>query len=134
MLGNQIDARRAIRTWERSLATTWQRSPVWVHGDVSQGNLLVKNGRLAAVIDFGMLAIGDPACDLSIAWTLFRNESRNAFRATISLDPGTWARGRAWALWKALIAAAGLTTTNAVEASQCWTVLEQVLHDGAVDA
>ena len=85
--------------------TTWSGSPVWVHGDVSAGNLLVQEGRLSAVIDFGQLTIGDPACDLAIAWTLFSGESREIFRAMLPLDADTWARGRAWTLWKALIIA-----------------------------
>jgi aminoglycoside phosphotransferase (APT) family kinase protein len=82
---------------------------------------------LSAIIDFGMLAAGDPACDLSIAWTLLEGESRATFRSLLPLDPGTWARGRAWTLWKALIVAAGLTVTNAAEASQPWSVIDEVL-------
>ena len=65
--------------------------------------------RLSAIIDFGTLAVGDPACDSSIAWKLLQGESRGTFRAMLPVDPGTWARGRAWTLWKALIVAAGLT-------------------------
>ena len=78
---------------------------MWVHGDVAAGNLLQREGRLSAVIDFGGLAVGDPACDLAIAWTLFSGsgESRRAFRDALSLDDRTWARARGWALWKALI-------------------------------
>jgi len=74
-----------------------------VHGDVTNSNLLVTNGRLCAVLDFGCSAVGDPACDLAIAWTFFRGESRRAFRHTLGVDDGTWARGRGWALWKALV-------------------------------
>ena len=57
--------------WEDALAAAWTRSPVWFHGDVADGNLLVRDGRLAAVIDFGTSGVGDPACDPVIAWTLF---------------------------------------------------------------
>lgn len=128
-LESSIDIRAATEVWERALATTWQRSPVWIHGDISVGNLLVRAGRLSSVIDFGMLGTGDPACDLSIAWTLFRGESREVFRATLSLDDATWARGRAWALWKALIVAAGLTETNVVEAKQSKRTIDEVLTD-----
>ena len=101
----------------------------WVHGDVSAGNLLVQGGRLSAVIDFGNLGVGDPACDLSIAWKLFADESREAFRAMLPLDSGTWARGRGWTLWKALIVEAGLTNTNASEAAQPWRIIDEVLVD-----
>ncbi len=96
----KVEAITAI--WELALSSTWQRSPVWIHGDIALGNLLVSNGQLSAVIDFGQLAIGDPACDLAITWTLFKGESREAFRNAIKLDNDTWARGCGWALWKAL--------------------------------
>jgi aminoglycoside phosphotransferase (APT) family kinase protein len=84
---------------------------------------------LKSVIDFGMLAVGDPACDLAITWTLFQGKSREVFRTMLPFDANTWARGRAWTLWKALIVGAGFTDTNAVEASQSWRVLDEVLTD-----
>ena len=93
----------------------------------------MRAGRLSAVIDFGMLGVGDPACDLSIAWTLFSDESREAFRALLPLDAGTWARGRAWTLWKALIVAAGLAETNPVEAARPWRVIDEVLRRRSID-
>lgn len=99
-LKDKIDVNAATKVWEKALATTWRGSPVWVHGDISAGNLLVQNGRLFAVIDFGQLAVGDPACDLAIAWTLFKGKSREAFRAGIPLDEGTWARGLGWTLYR----------------------------------
>jgi aminoglycoside phosphotransferase (APT) family kinase protein len=133
-LRDRIDADAATEVWEAALSTTWKRSPVWIHGDVSAGNLLIQAGRLSSVIDFGMLGVGDPACDLSIAWTLFGGKSREAFRAMLPLDPDTWARGRAWTLWKALIVAAGLTKTNAVEAAQPWHVIDKVLEGRSIDA
>jgi aminoglycoside phosphotransferase (APT) family kinase protein len=131
-LKGRIDADAATEVWETALMTTWDRPPVWVHGDVSAGNLLVQAGRLHAVIDFGMLGVGDPACDLAIAWTLFETESRKTFRALLPLDPGTWARGRAWALWKALILAAGLTAGQADETKRCWRIIEAVLQGSTI--
>lgn len=102
---------------------------MWVHGDLSAGNLLVQEGRLSTIIDFGQLAVGDPACDLAIAWTLFEGKSRKAFREMLPLDAGTWARGRAWTLWKFLIVAAGLTDWNALGATQPWRIIDEVLAD-----
>jgi len=102
-LEDEIDARTAIEAWEAALATTWTDSPVWVHGDISPTNLLVVDGRLSAVIDFGCAAVGDPACDVAIAWTFYFGESREAFRAGLPFDDATWTRGRGWVLWKALI-------------------------------
>ena len=129
VLKNKIDTDAATELWQKALSSSWQYPSVWVHGDISAANLLVKDGRLSAVIDFGGLAIGDPACDLVIAWKFFRSESRKTFRKMLPLDADTWARGRAWALWKSLIVAAGFTETNAVEATQCWNTINEVLTD-----
>ena len=126
-LKDKIDANAAIEVWEAALATTWQNPPVWVHGDISPSNLLLRKGQLSGVIDFGQLTAGDPACDLAIAWTLFENESRKIFRAHLPLDDGTWARGRAWALWKALLVSAGFTKTHAIETSRSWHIIGEVL-------
>jgi len=130
VLEDDIDAARARRTWESALEGKWSIAPVWVHGDISQGNLLLVNGRLSAVLDFGLIAIGDPACDLSIAWTLFRGESRCLFRQMLAVDEQTWARGRAWTLWKALIVAAKLAQTNAAEMQEPLQVIRNVLAEG----
>jgi aminoglycoside phosphotransferase (APT) family kinase protein len=102
-LGARIDGAAALRTWEAALARPWDAAPVWVHGDVTPSNLLLRDGRLAAVLDFGCLAVGDPACDTVMAWTCFEGAASAAFQRALPLDEGTWARGRAWALWKALI-------------------------------
>lgn len=91
------------------------------------GNLLVDKDRLCAVIDFGQLATGDPACDLAIAWTFFKGESRQEFKQVLSLDEATWARARGWALWKALIIASGLIDGNSVEARDSWRIIEEVI-------
>lgn len=88
---------------DRALASRWTAEPVWVHGDVTDGNLLVADGRLSAVIDFGSSAVGDPACDLVIAWTRFDAGTAAAFREAVALDAATWDRAAGWALWKALI-------------------------------
>ncbi len=102
-LGNRIDSRAALEVWDAALRTHWTGTPVWVHGDISPDNLLLVGGRLAAVIDFGCCAAGDPACDLAIAYTFFDGNAREAFRDRVGLDSATWARARGWALWKALI-------------------------------
>ena len=98
-----IDHRAAQATWRLALASRWPGTPVWVHGDIAAGNLLVRNGQLHAVIDFGQLAVGDPACDLALAWTLLDRHSRAIFRANLQLDEPTWQRARGWALWKQLL-------------------------------
>ena len=116
-------AEGATKIWNLAVKSTWQYPPVWVHGDIAIGNLLVNNGQLSAVIDFGQLGIGDPACDLAISWTLFTGASRDAFRSALNLDKDTWARGRGWALWKALCWA--FPGEKRVD----WRVVDEVLAD-----
>ncbi len=128
-LKNKINTSLATEVWETALSTSWENQPVWVHGDISAGNLLVHDGKLSAIIDFGQLAVGDPACDLAINWTLFHGKSREAFQKTLLLDKGTWARARGWTLWKALVVAAGLTNPNNSESKQCWRIIEDVIAD-----
>jgi aminoglycoside phosphotransferase (APT) family kinase protein len=128
-LQDKIDTKLALEIWESTLATSWEKTPVWLHGDISTGNLLVDNGRLSAVIDFSGVCIGDPACDFAIAWTFFDTESRRVFKETLQTDDATWLRGCAWALWKALIVEAGLTDTNAVEKQQSSSTLKTILSD-----
>lgn len=131
VLSGSIDTDAATAVWDEALVAKWQGSPVWFHGDVAAGNLLVRNGRLNAVIDFGTSGVGDPACDLSIAWTLLEGESREAFRAHLPLDRATWARGRGWTLWKALIVLAQLpgTTPDPPEIERSRHALDEVLAD-----
>jgi aminoglycoside phosphotransferase (APT) family kinase protein len=112
VLADELDVEAATAVWEAALATIWERPPVWVHGDVTNSNLLVQDGRLSAVLDFGCSAVGDPACDLAITWTYFHGDSREAFRHGLALDEGTWARGRGWALWKALITRARVVPSD----------------------
>lgn len=128
-LKGRIDTDIVTEIWETACATSWHRSPVWVHGDIAAGNLLMHEGELNAVIDFGQLAIGDPACDLVIAWTLLKDESRELFRNIVEVDAETWDRGRAWALWKALIIAAGTAQTNAFEARAAWHIINEIISD-----
>ncbi|PRY62345.1 aminoglycoside phosphotransferase family protein [Glycomyces artemisiae] len=102
-LDGEIDTAACEAVWDAGMRTVWQGPPVWFHGDVSPGNLLAEHGRLSALIDFGTCGTGDPASDLQIAWGYFDFEERRVFRAAAGLDAGTWARARAWTLWKALI-------------------------------
>jgi aminoglycoside phosphotransferase (APT) family kinase protein len=101
-LRDVIDASAARGVWQAALAARHDAPPVWVHGDVTGTNLLVRDGRLAGVVDFGCCAFGDPACDLTIAWTFLADDSRARFKESVPVEPSAWARGRGWALWKAL--------------------------------
>lgn len=128
-LRGRIDATAATRTWEAALDATWHGSPAWLHGDVSPSNLLVREGSLSAVIDFGGCGVGDPSCDLAIAWTLFSGDAREAFRAALRADAAMWERGRGWALWKALIMLAEHHDRDPSRAAQERHVVEEVLAD-----
>lgn len=128
-LQDSIDVNAATTVWEKAISSTWSKSPVWIHGDLSAGNILLKNGRLAAVIDFGGMGTGDPACDLVIAWTFLTKESRNIFRSHLPLDPDTWARARGWALWKALITLAPLKDKTSLEALKQKHIIQEIIRE-----
>jgi aminoglycoside phosphotransferase (APT) family kinase protein len=94
-----FEAAAMTELWDAALSTPgWGRAPVWFHGDFHTGNLLTVDGRLSAVIDFGGLGTGDPACDLMIAFSLMPAGSRAVFRDALGVDDATWTRGRGWAL------------------------------------
>lgn len=121
--------------WEKACATQWHKNPVWIHGDLAIGNLLMEShnnsphcaglvglGReqassvkLSAVIDFGGAAVGDPACDLVIAWTYLSGKSREIFMSEMDLDQDTWLRARAWVLWKATYELCHIADKNSPE-------------------
>jgi aminoglycoside phosphotransferase (APT) family kinase protein len=113
-LGDRIDGAAANAVLDTA-ARSKGIAKVWAHGDIAVGNMLARNGRLSAVIDFGGLVVGDPSCDLVLAWTFLDGESRAAFRALVDVDEATWARGRAWALWKAALLAATNQVTHSEE-------------------
>jgi aminoglycoside phosphotransferase (APT) family kinase protein len=129
-LGDEIPTAAVARVWEDAMSTAWDRAPVWLHGDVAAGNLLVRDGRLGAVLDFGSSGVGDPACDMVIAWTFLSGSSRDRFRAEIDVDAGTWSRGRGWALWKALISLAG-QLERALQPAPARRDIERILADHA---
>jgi aminoglycoside phosphotransferase (APT) family kinase protein len=129
VLDGRIDTGNAAAVWNAALGAAWDGPPVWFHGDMASGNLLVSNGTLAGVIDFGTSGVGDPACDLVIAWTLFSGHSRGAFRNAVDQHPATWVRARGWALWKALIGLAVDIDTNDTLAAVSRRVIDEVLTD-----
>jgi aminoglycoside phosphotransferase (APT) family kinase protein len=111
--GDVFDAAAMTELWDAALAApAWDRPPVWVHGDFHTGNLLTDGGRLSAVIDFGSLSHGDPACDLTIAFSLMSPPSRAVFRAALDVDDATWTRGRGWALATGLNAYVSYAAVN----------------------
>lgn len=131
-LAGVVDTGAATRAWEAALsAPAWSAAPVWIHGDMMPGNLLAANGRLNAVIDFGGLGAGDPACDLMAAWTLFAGDARAAFREALGADEATWARGRGWALHISLVGLPYYRSTFPDFAALAARTIEAVLADHA---
>jgi aminoglycoside phosphotransferase (APT) family kinase protein len=129
-LDGMIDTEAATAAWDEALDTPeWSGQPVWIHGDLLPGNLLVAGGRLTGVIDWGLLGVGDPACDMIIAWGLLPADARNVFRAELDVDDATWARGRGWALSIALIALPYYKDTNPGFAAVARHLIREVLAD-----
>jgi aminoglycoside phosphotransferase (APT) family kinase protein len=123
-----IDTGAATDAWATALrARDWSGPPVWLHGDLLPGNLLVDAGRLTGVIDWGVMGVGDPACDLIIAWSMLPAEARNVFRSELDVDDATWARGRGWALSIALIALPYYKDTNPGFAAVARHLIREVL-------
>ena len=99
--------------WERALAAPpWDGPPVWHHGDLDPRNWLVRGRRITGVIDWGTMGVGDPACDVMVAWKLHSPSARDAFREALPTDDATWARARGWALSQAVAALAYYTPEN----------------------
>ncbi|MBB1258610.1 aminoglycoside phosphotransferase family protein [Streptomyces alkaliterrae] len=125
-----FDARALTELWDDALAApAWRGTPVWFHGDMHTGNLLTRRGRLSAVIDFGSLGVGDPACDLVVAWTLMSRRSRDAFRDALGLDDATWLRGMGWALTTGLNAYTAYAATNPRVAEQTRRQITEAVAD-----
>ena len=129
MLADEIDIAAVMEVWDMALHTSWQGPPVWVHGDIAAANLLVKGGQLNAVIDFGCTGIGDPSCDLVIAWTFLDQSARKIFHSAVTLDPATWTRARGWAIWKAMITLVQLRDTTPIEAKTQRRIIRDILDD-----
>jgi aminoglycoside phosphotransferase (APT) family kinase protein len=118
-VGEDFDRGAMIQLWEAALAApSWERLPVWFHGDFHTGNLLTAGGRVTAVLDFGGLGTGDPAPDLMIAFTLFSEGPRSVFREVLGCDDATWLRGRGWALATGLSAYTAYAHTRPAVAAQ----------------
>ena len=128
-LEDEIDVDAATAAWEAALsAPPWPQEPVWLHGDLLEGNLLVRDGRLSGVIDWGAASAGDPAFDYHIAWSLLA-PVRDEFRAACGVDDDTWARARGLALSQALVALPYYLETSPPIVARSRLVIHQVLRD-----
>jgi aminoglycoside phosphotransferase (APT) family kinase protein len=126
-----IDSDAATAAWERALqAPAWTGAPVWIHCDLLRPNLLVRDGRLCAVIDFGGAGIGDPAADVIAAWSVFGRAGRGVFRAALEVDDGTWNRARGFALHQAALIIPYYGETNPGFVAPAKRTIEEILADG----
>nr|WP_079142260.1 aminoglycoside phosphotransferase family protein [Streptomyces sp. LUP30] len=129
-LTGRIDTDAVTALWEEALrAPVRVAPPLWAHGDLSPGNVLVQDGRLTAVIDFGCVGIGDPAVDLIVAWNLLPASARGAFREAVGADDAEWARGRGWALSISLIQLPYYWETNPPLAENSRHVIGEILAE-----
>lgn len=126
-LADIIDTKTAINLWEQACKTRWGKSPVWIHGDFAIGNMLLKDNKLSAIIDFGGMAVGDPACDLAIAWTFFQGKERTLFMQEMTLNEDTWLRAKGWALWKATYELCQLQDKNSSQALVQQKIIKDLL-------
>ncbi len=128
-LHNEFDPVAVTAAWEAAATTpTWRGSAVWMHGDLHPANILVENGHVTAVIDFGLTAVGDPACDLTVAWTFLSGDARSDFRTALSIDDATWARARGQALDVGLMCASH-ASENSIIGGIGRRTLNEVLTD-----
>lgn len=127
-LAEIIDVTRALALWDEACARRWNKAPIWIHGDFAIGNILMDSGKLSAVIDFGGAAVGDPACDLVIAWTYLSGKAREIFISKMDMDTDTWLRARAWALWKATFELCQISDKNSPEAGLQKRIINEVMN------
>jgi aminoglycoside phosphotransferase (APT) family kinase protein len=129
-LRDEFDTGFVLAAWEASLAAdTWDGPPKWIHGDLMPGNVLVVDGRLAAVIDFGTAWAADPAGDLFAAWYLFEGDSRRAFRDVMDVNQDTWTRARGWVLSLEMIAIPYYRTRNPAAVCDAHPFVAEILAD-----
>jgi aminoglycoside phosphotransferase (APT) family kinase protein len=128
-LEGHVDTVLAAKVWQAALRATWRGRPVWFHGDAQPGNLLARDGRLCAVIDFGTCGVGDPACDTTIAWTFLSGHASHIFRQRLPVDTATWTRGRGWAIWKAMKVLAAALDSDPQDAAFTTGVIDNIMAD-----
>jgi len=125
-----IDDDAAADAWERALeAPAWNGTPVWIHTDLLRPNVLVHEGRLCAVIDFGGVGVGDPAADAIAAWSVFGRSGRGVFRGALAVDDATWNRARGFALHQAALIIPYYRESNPRFVALAKRTVEEVLAD-----
>ena len=125
---NEIDAEKALKCWKELFKTeAWDGNPVWIHADLLKSNLLVNNGMLSAVIDFGSAGIGDPAFDITPAWTVLTSKTREVFKRLVKADDNAWLRAKAYALHQAALIIPYYRETNPDFVNQAKNTIDGML-------
>jgi aminoglycoside phosphotransferase (APT) family kinase protein len=129
-LGDAIDADAVTAVWDAAVAAPdWDGEPVWIHGDLDARNLLVHDGRVTGVLDWGSTCVGDPACDVKVAWAVLDSQTRPVFRELLDIDDATWARGCGWALSQAMNALPYYLHTYPALVEQAWRWVSEALAE-----
>ena len=128
--GDLLDTSAVLAAWDRALeAPVFSGGKVWIHTDLLRPNLLVRDGRLAAVIDFGAVGVGDPAADIIPAWTVFGAGGRGRYREALDVDDATWERSRGYALTQAALIVPYYRETNPAFTASALRTIGEVLAD-----
>jgi len=130
LLDDIYDTQVLHSIWEKSISQPeWIKDPVWIHGDLHPGNILVRDEKISGIIDFGLSGIGDPACDMMVAWTFLDKKGREKFRTIVQADDATWIRGRGWAFTMGVVAYPYYKETNPEFAEIAKRAIDEVVAD-----
>ena len=129
-LGDVFDQANLLHIWEQALDVhPWTAPPVWIHGDIHAANIVMRNGHIAGIIDFGLMGVGDPACDLAPAWSFLPSHARDTFRAAADVDDKTWQRGKGWGFYIGVIALSYYRNRNPILSDIAEKAIQAVIED-----
>lgn len=130
LLEEEYDTKLLTNLWESSLSVSeWRKEPFWLHGDIHRGNILVKSGKISAILDFGLCGIGDPSCDLMAAWTLLNTKARRKFFSLLNADSDSIKKARGWALSMGILGYPYYRETNPSFALLAKDAMDEIIKD-----
>lgn len=130
LLKEEYDISLLSEIWDSVINTPeWKGLSYWIHGDLHEGNILSKKGKIIAVVDFGLCGVGEPSCDYMCAWTLLGKESREKFKSLLNPDPSCWKRGLGWSFSMGILGYPYYKKTNPVFAEIAKRSMDQAIED-----